>query len=72
MSTGNTKCSFSKNITLSDSVTGTTLTITSKTSGFNGFVSLDGTPGNSTVLSLTKNYTSISICSYSSTSAGTY
>lgn len=68
MSTGNTKCSFSQNISFSDNVTNTLLTITyPPTNEFSGFVMLDGTPANSTTITLTKNYTSISICSFSAT-----
>lgn len=71
MSTGKAKCSFSHNISFSEPVTSTSITV-SNTTVFYGFVMLDGMTTNSTTITLTKNYTSISICSFTTNSAGSY
>lgn len=71
MSTGKAKCSYSHNISFSEPVTSTSITV-SNTTVFYGFVMLDGMTTNSTTITLTKNYTSISICSFTTNSAGSY
>lgn len=76
ITTGKTKCSLSQTIVLTYQPTfDLTLTITppsTTSNNFSGFITIDGTVTNSIRFDPSKSAASISVCSFMSTTAGTY